>query len=127
MDVSGKIKVIGETKEYGKNGFQKRQVVLTTQEQYPQHLLIDFVQDKTQVLDKFSVGQSVKIGINLRGREWVAPDGEAKYFNSLNGWRIENLENSQEQAPPPPEPGDNFEPADSGTDFSEDDEDDLPF
>jgi hypothetical protein len=93
-------------------------------------LLIDFVQDKTGLLDKYSVGQPVKIGVNLQGREWIAPDGEAKYFNSLNGWRIENLEGSKDkgQTSPPPGPGDNFEPV-SDSDFSEDkdEEDDLPF
>ena len=45
MEITGKIKQIGETKEYGSNGFQKREVVVTTEEQYPQHILIEFVQD----------------------------------------------------------------------------------
>jgi hypothetical protein len=30
---------------------------------------IQFVQDKVDLLDKFKIGESVKIGINLRGRE----------------------------------------------------------
>ena len=49
---------------------------------------VEFVQDKSDLLDSFSVGQPVKIGINLRGREWVNPQGEIKYFNSIQGWRI---------------------------------------
>ncbi len=123
MEVQGKIKVLGETKEYGKNGFRKREVVVTTEEQYPQHILVEFVQDKTDILDKYSVGQQVKIGINLRGREWVSPQGETKYFNSIQGWRIEAVQqNSGGQAPVAPE--DQFEPV---TDLNEEDEDDLPF
>ena len=45
MNISGKIKLIGETKEYGSNGFRKREIVITTQEQYPQNILIEFIQD----------------------------------------------------------------------------------
>ncbi len=123
MEVQGKIKLIGDTKEYGNNGFQKREIVVTTEEQYPQHLLIEFVQDKCSLLDSFQVGQPVKIGINLKGREWVSPQGETKYFNSIQGWRIENLQAQQSggQNVPPP---DQFEPA---NDLNEEDYDDLPF
>jgi hypothetical protein len=124
MEVEGKIKVIGETKEYGSNGFRKREVVITTEEQYPQFLNIEFIQDKTQLVDKFSVGENVKIGINLKGREWVSPQGETKYFNSIQGWRIERLDQSQNQDASIP-PTDQFEPVD---DLNEEDpEDDLPF
>tara|TARA_R110000772_G_scaffold33579_1_gene81661 strand:+ start:370 stop:645 length:276 start_codon:yes stop_codon:yes gene_type:complete len=90
MEVIGLIKLIGETEEIGSNGFKKRQLVVTTAEDYPQMLSIDFTQDKTGLLDSFAVGQGVKVSINLRGREWINPQGEAKYFNSLNGWKIEN-------------------------------------
>ena len=89
MEVLGKIKVLGDIKTYGDNGFRKREVVLTTQEQYPQHLLIEFIQDRCELLDSFNVGENVKISINLRGREWENPEGEVKYFNSIHGWRIE--------------------------------------
>ena len=92
MEVLGKIKVLGDIKTYGDNGFRKREVVLTTQEQYPQHLLIEFIQDRCELLDSFNVGENVKISINLRGREWENPEGEVKYFNSIHGWRIEKDE-----------------------------------
>ena len=56
------------------------------------------------MLNSYQVGQDVKIGINLRGREWVNPEGETKYFNSIQGWRIETLqiETSSEIPPVPP-------------------------
>ena len=97
MDISGKIKLINETKEYGSNGFRKREVVVTTEEQYPQDLLIEFIQDKCDIIDSYKVGQSVKVDINLRGREWESPQGEIKYFNSIQGWRIEKLSESEER------------------------------
>ena len=64
MEVQGKIKMIGETQTFGSNGFRKREVVVTTEEQYPQHILVEFVQDKTDLLNNFQVGQNVKVSIN---------------------------------------------------------------
>lgn len=116
--------MIDETKTYGSNGFRKREMVITTEEQYPQHIMVEFVQDKTDLLNDFQAGQTVKISINLRGREWVNPEGETKYFNSIQGWRIENLETAASQDIPPIPPADTFEPA---NDFKEEDHDDLPF
>lgn len=125
MEVQGKIKVIGETQTFGNNGFRKREVVVTTEEQYPQHIMVEFVQDKTDLLNNFNIGQQVKISINLRGREWTNPQGETKYFNSIQGWRIENLqtEAASSNIPPVP-PTEAFEPADN---LNEEDHDDLPF
>ena len=52
MEVQGKIKAIGETKTYGASGFRKRELVVTTNDQYPQDLCLEFVQDKVDLLDK---------------------------------------------------------------------------
>lgn len=124
MEVSGKIKWLDETKTYGNNGFRKREVVITTEEQYPQHILVEFIQDKCDLLNAFQMGQNVKIGINLRGREWVNPKGETKYFNSVQGWRIEAVAASSDSEMPPMPPPPAFEPADDATDGPDDD---LPF
>lgn len=127
MEISGKIKMIDETKSFGSNGFRKREVVVTTEEQYPQHILVEFTQDKCDLLNNYRVGEPVKISINLRGREWVNPQGETKYFNSIQGWRIEKLQAEtsgySNQTPPMPA-SDAFEPAPN---FNEEEHDDLPF
>ncbi len=125
MEVQGLIKEIFDTKQYGNNGFQKRQVVITTQEQYPQPLIIDFIQDKTGLLDAFQKGELVNISINLRGREWTSPQGEVKYFVSIQGWRIQRVnEQPNTGNTPPPE---DFEPLQSGNFGTDDEDDDLPF
>ena len=100
MEVSGKIKVVGATATFGAKEFKKRDLVVTTDEQYPQDILIEFVQDKCDILNKYKVGQEVTVGINLRGREWINPEGVAKYFNSVQGWRISDsvVEESKEAA-----------------------------
>ena len=125
MEVVGKIKMIDTTKEVGSSGFKKRDVVVTTDEQYPQHILVQFVQDKCDLLNNYQVGDAVKIDINLRGREWTNPQGEMVYFNTIQGWRIGKVQAEAAANPVAPMPAaEAFAPA---TDFKEEDHDDLPF
>jgi hypothetical protein len=123
MEVTGKIKKIDETKTFGTSGFRKRELVITTDEQYPQMLMIEFVQDKCDLLDNFKLGDDIKVSINLRGREWINPEGEAKYFNSIQGWRIEKAQ-AGVQGEVPPMSAASFAPA---TSVSDNEPDDLPF
>ena len=127
MEVQGKIKLIGETKTFGNNGFKKREIVITTEEQYPQHIMVEFIQDKCGLLDSYKKDQDVKISINLRGREWVNPEGETKYFNSIQGWRIENtLPVDGGENIPPVAATETFESIDNLNEDKEEEED-LPF
>tara|TARA_R110002073_G_scaffold128123_1_gene273788 strand:- start:25 stop:384 length:360 start_codon:yes stop_codon:yes gene_type:complete len=119
MDLVGKIKILNGTQTLGDNGFRKREVVITTEEQYPQHILVEFIQDKCDLLNGYVVGQEVKINLNLRGREWINPEGVAKYFNAIQGWRIELL-NSQESIP-------QTQLEQDSASFIDDPDNDLPF
>jgi len=99
-EVSGKIIVLNETETVGAAGtFKKRLVVIATDEQYSQTVGIDFVQDKTTILDKYKVGDEVKVHVNIRGQEY-----KGKYYVSLNGWRIEKLETAEAPQQEAPEP-----------------------
>ena len=93
MQVIGKVKVINP-EQHVSASFKKRELVVTTDEQYPQHILIEFNQDKCDLLNNLKVGQNVTVSINLKGREWVNPQGESKYFNSIQGWRVEAQDTS---------------------------------
>ena len=126
MEVTGKIEKIGNVQEISAS-FKKREVVIRTEEQYPQPLMIEFTQDKTNLTDGYKVGDSVTISINLRGREWTSPKGEVKYFISLQGWRISGAQapaaSSAPQSTPP-----SFDTPPGKPDFSLDQaDDDLPF
>lgn len=87
MELQGIITRIGNIETYA-SGFKKCELVLTTEEQYPQPIAIDFLQDKSDLPSAHNVGDRVKVSINIRGREWCSPQGEVKYFNSIVGWKI---------------------------------------
>ncbi|MBF7092942.1 DUF3127 domain-containing protein [Flavobacterium sp. ALJ2] len=122
MEVTGKVKVVNPEQQVSAS-FKKRELVVTTEEQYPQHIMIEFTQDKCDLLSNYKIGDPVKVSINLRGREWVNPQGETRYFNSIQGWRIERLDTAPAQTPPMPA-AEAFAPA---TNLNEDEPDDLPF
>lgn len=84
MEITGKVAFIGQTESVGQNGFTKRLLVVETAEQYPQKLPIDFVKDKTSLLDNFNVGQNVKVQINLRGSE-----SNGRWYLQAQGWKLE--------------------------------------
>lgn len=108
MEIQGRIKTIFATETVGENGFQKRDLVITTDGQYPQDIIIQFTQGNCALLDNLRIGQIVKIHFNLQGREWTSPQGEVKYFNTVLGWKIEliqttNVAQQQQQYQQPPQ------------------------
>ena len=95
MEIQGRIKEIFSLETVGNNGFQKRDLVITTEEQYPNDIIIQFTQGRCTLLDNLQKGQLVKVHYNLRGREWVSPQGEVKYFNTVEGWKIDLIQMQQ--------------------------------
>ena len=91
MEVIGKIRSLTDDIQVS-DSFKKRELVVTTSEQYEQNILIEFQQDKCEYLDDYKVGDNVKVHINLKGRIWTNPQGEEKCFNQISGWRIEKTQ-----------------------------------
>ena len=103
IEVSGKIHAVFDSKQVTQR-FRKREFVLELDEdgRYPQHVLFQLTGDRCEDLDKFRVGDEVRIEFSLRGREWTSPSGEVKYFNSLDVWRLTGI--GEEEPPPPDDP-----------------------
>ena len=96
MQLEGTLKIINDTQTFD-SGFTKREVVLTTNEQYPQDIKVDFVKDKCAVLDSYKVGDAVSIGINIRGNEY-----NGKYYVNIQGWKIDKAGQAAPQEAPAP-------------------------
>lgn len=80
--ITGVIKLINPTQTFD-SGFQKREFVVTTKEQFPQDIKLEVVKDKCAVLDGYKVGQGVVVDLNIRGNEY-----QGKYYVSLQAWKI---------------------------------------
>jgi hypothetical protein len=71
--------------------FKKREFILehAPNPEYPDFLKIEVVQNKTDLLDKYKVGDEVTVDINLKGKKWEKGK-ESGYFNSIQAWRIQS-------------------------------------
>lgn len=120
MIVEGKIVEKYDTQTI-KDTFKKREFVLEYAEnpQYPEFIKFELIQSNCDQLDTLNVGDDVTVNFNLKGRKWTDPQGEVKYFNSLQAWRIDKKAGATQDTPPPPTQEWAKE------DFSQDD--DLPF
>ena len=79
---------IGELKEFD-SGFKIVEFIVKTEGDYPQEIQFQCTSDKADNLIQYNkVGNKVDISFNLRGRSWINPKGETKYFNSLDAWRV---------------------------------------
>ena len=86
--IKGELKLI-KAEQQITDSFKKREFVLSDLSgQYPQFILFQTVQDRCFILDKFKEGDRVEVYFNIRGREWISPTNEVKYFNSFDVWKI---------------------------------------
>ncbi|MBX3101784.1 MAG: DUF3127 domain-containing protein [Bacteroidetes bacterium] len=105
--------------------FRKREFVVAVTEQgnsrnFMQLIKFEATQDRCDLLDSFRPGEPVEVAFNLKGREWVSPKGEKKYFTTLDAWRVQRAGNAGSPPPPPPTDFD-------GPTFLDEDAGDLPF
>lgn len=88
FELTGVLIEVFETQEF-KKSFKKREFVIEIpHSSYPQTVLLQVTQDNCELIDNFEIGDKITIDFNVKGRKWEAPDGAAKYFNSLEAWRI---------------------------------------
>jgi hypothetical protein len=119
FDFVGTIRKIGATQEVGEKKFPKRELILTvTEGEYTLHPNIEFVGDKTELLDKFKVGQEVKVRTNFRANLWKNKQQEETSFNSFQGWKIDLVNTLDEVT---------ANTTNEDIDGAEDTDDDLPF
>jgi hypothetical protein len=122
--VTGKLHEIFDEQQVSAT-FTKREFVLALADnpQYPQYVSFVLVKDKTRLLDGFRKGDEISVEFNLRGREWTSPQGDKKYFNTLEAWRLGNASPAGKAAKPASNEG--FPPPVDVNNATV--EDDLPF
>jgi len=117
FNITGTLKVKNAAQQVSEK-FKKREFVITdNSSQYPQFISFQLTQDKCNLLDNYNIGDELKVYFNLRGREWKDKQGETRYFNSLEAWKLEGDSANQSAA----------QYQDAPASISNGPEDDLPF
>ena len=117
-EVQGVIHSIGDTTEYGNNGFTKREFVIKLTGEgenpaYPNHIALELIRDKCSLMDSYNIGDEIQAHFNLSGRLWSGADNNVeRCFTSLQAWRISTVgaqssasagTDSRNEPPPPDE------------------------
>jgi hypothetical protein len=90
MNIQGKLIEIFDTIQITET-FKKREFIIQDNKnpEYPEFIKIELIQDKVDLLDTLNVGDEINVLINIKGRKWEDKEGKIKYFNSIQGWKIE--------------------------------------
>ena len=122
-EATGEIRAIMDAQQVT-DSFRKREFALEIEDgRYPQTVKFQLVQDKTELLDDFEVGQQVRVHFNLRGREFTRKsDGSTDYWTNLECWRIEKADGNSTGTD---QPDGSRDGSDAG--FFGGDGDDIPF
>ena len=104
MNIKGKLVEIFDTVQITET-FKKREFIIQDNRnpEYPEFVKVELIQDKVSLLDDLKVGDEINVLINIKGRKWEDKEGNIKYFNSIQGWKIEtenegiNQENSEDE------------------------------
>ena len=104
MNIKGKLVEIFDTVPITET-FKKREFIIQDNKnpEYPEFVKVELIQEKVSLLDNLNVGDEINVLINIKGRKWEDKEGNIKYFNSIQGWKIErenegiNQENSEDE------------------------------
>ena len=100
--------------------WQKQEFILEYQEgNFPTQVCMNvWGEDKVKELERYQVGDKVKVSFNLSSREY-----NGRWYSDIRAWRIEPAGQTSQVAPPPPSA-----PMPSPDDMSSPlDDTDLPF
>ena len=115
MNIQGKLIEIFDTIQITET-FKKREFIIQDNKnpEYPEYIKVEVIQDKVSLLDNINIGDEIYVLINIKGRKWEDKEGNIKYFNSIQGWKIEseNLNLNQDN---------------NDDNFNQDSREDLPF
>ena len=116
MNIKGKLVEIFDTVQVTET-FKKREFIIEDNKnpEYPEYIKVELIQDKVSLIDSLNIGDEINVLINIKGRKWEDKEGNIRYFNSIQGWKIESENQGINQDTP------------SETESQESDDSDLPF
>lgn len=92
MQITAKVYKVGATQQVT-DKFKKREVIIIIEptSQYPQHIKVQFSQDKCDLADTLSIGSEATFHINLRGKLYTDKQGQENCITNLEVWKVEGM------------------------------------
>lgn len=90
-EVKGILHVKGQTQQRSEKFSTRSFTIKTNEDKYEQFITFELLNDRTDMIDPFGVGEEITVSFNLKGREWTSPQGEVKYFNTLEAWKVQGI------------------------------------
>jgi hypothetical protein len=90
-EVKGILHVKGAIQKRSEKFSTRQFTVKTMDDKYEQFITFELLNDRTDLIDAFGVGEEVTVSFNLKGREWLSPQGEVKFFNTLEAWKVQGI------------------------------------
>ena len=98
--------------------FKKREFVLELVEEvngspYTNYAKMQLVQNKCDILDRFNVGDTLRVNFNIKGNRYEK-EGRTSYFSNLDAWRLEKADANANPNPG----GNNYSAANTNNGFN---------
>ena len=90
-EVKGILHAIQDTRRVSEKFSTRSFTIKTNEDKYEQFITFELLNDRTDIIDPFGVGEEITVSFNLKGREWKSPQGEVKYFNTLEAWKVQGI------------------------------------
>jgi hypothetical protein len=108
FDVTGKLVAKFDTVQRTET-FRTREFVVETTEDINgrtinNYITFQSVQDRTSLVDRFNIGDNIRVHFNIKGSKWEK-NGNTNYITNLDAWRLEQASlkgNEPSDMPPPP-------------------------
>lgn len=82
--------------------FKTREFVIEKSDDFNGRAITNYVkfqcvQDRTTMVDRFNIGDNVRVQFNIKGTKWEK-DGKTNYITNLDAWRMESVKLGQDNA-----------------------------
>lgn len=121
LELTGKIvQKMNKTEGISKAGkpWSKQEFVIETQETYPKKVMISTMNEKTNDLERYNVGDTITASLNLESREY-----NGRWYTDARAWKIQGS-GAPAQATASADP---FHPDNEPSFTTDSSTDDLPF
>jgi len=85
-EVKGILHAIQDTRRVSEKFSTRSFTIKVADDKYEQFITFELINDRTDMIDSFGIGEELTVSFNLKGRQW-----QEKYFNTLEAWKVQGI------------------------------------